>query len=305
MKRMRGALVLVVLLAAACDSRAKASDPVRGDMMSKELESCSASADCADNLRCFEHMCRRTARSAVGDYFAALGAQLKRNGDVEGAIDAYNRALGHYDSEKIALPPDVDCAYGAALAAGKAKKEHAELGARVLHRCMLAVPVGSHLREQALADLATLSDSGLDPLALGKSELADVYLTRAPQKPATDKLVVSVTANPPPAGKTYALIPGKLAEPDMRQALVACWDAYNAASHKEALSVSLGVKSSYIPSEYEDEAGSFSTKLDPPVTMPAGAEASADQCVRAAVEPALKGLALRDAFTTKLTITVK
>ena len=300
---MRGALVLVLCLA-ACDSRAKASDPPRGDS-SKELESCSASSDCADNLRCFEHVCRRTARSAVGDYFAALGAQLKKNGDVEGAIDAYNRALGHYDSEKIALPPDVDCAYGAALAAGKSNKEHAELGARVLHRCMLAVPVGSHLRDQALADLATLADAGLDPLALGKNSLADVYLTRAPQKPATDKLTVAVTANPPPTGKTYQLIPEKLAEPDMRAALVACWDAYNAATHKNAVSVSIGVKSSYIPSEYEDEAGSFSMKVDPAVAMPAGADASADQCVRAAVEPAIKSLAIRDAFTTKLTITVK
>ena len=300
---MRGALLCLVMLAAGCDTRAKASDPVRDK--SKELETCSASAECADGLRCFDHACRRTARSAVGDYFAALGAQLKRSGDIDGAIDAYDRALGHYDSEKIALPPDVDCAYGAALAAGKTNKEHAELGARVLHRCMLAVPVGSHLRDQALADLATLNDAGLDPLALGKSSLADVYLTRAPQKPATDKLTVAVTANPPPTGKTYQLIPEKLAEPDMRAALVACWDAYNAATHKNAVSVSIGVKSSYIPSEYEDEAGSFSMKVDPAVAMPAGADASADQCVRAAVEPAIKSLAIRDAFTTKLTITVK
>jgi hypothetical protein len=300
---MRGALVLC-LVAAACDSRAKASDPPRGGQ-SKELESCSTSSDCAEHLRCFENACQRTARSAVGDYFAALGAQLKAKGDIEGAIDAYNRALGHYDSEKIALPPDVDCAYGAALAAGKSSKAHAELAARVLHRCMLAVPVGSHLREQALADAATLADTGLDPLAFGRSSLADVYLTRAPQKPNTDKLQVAVTANPPPSGKTYHLIPDKLGEPDMKSALVACWDAYNAATHKVALAVSIGIKSAYIPSEYEDEAGTFSTKLDPAVTMPPGPEASADQCVRAAVEPALKSLALRDSFTTKLTITVK
>jgi hypothetical protein len=303
---MRGALLCLVALAAACDSRAKASDPaVTLDRMSKEFETCSATAACADKLRCFDHMCRRTARSPVGDYFAALGLQLKKSGDIEGSIDAYNRALGHYDSEKIALPPDIDCAYGAALAAGKAKKEHAELGARVLHRCMLAVPVGSRLREQALADLATLSDAGLDPLALGKSSLADVYLTRAPETPSTDKLVVSVTANPPVSGKTYHLIPDKLADPEMKTALVACWDAYNAATHKDALSVSLGMKSAYVPSEYEDESGTFSTKIDPPVTMPAGPDASAEACVRAAVEPAIKGLALRDSFATKLTISVK
>jgi len=302
---MRGALLCIVacFFAPACDSRAKGSNPAHSE--SKEFETCSASADCAENLRCFDHMCRRTARSPVGDYFAALGNQLKKTGDVEGAIDAYNRALGHYDSEKIALPPDVDCGYGAALAAGKAKKEHAELGARVLHRCMLAVPVGSRLREQALADLATLSDAGLDPLTLGKTSLADLYLTRQPAAPSTDKLTVSVTASPAVTGKTYQLIPDKLAEPDMKNALVACWDAYNAATHKDVLSVSLGVKSAYIPSEYEDESGVFSTKVDPPVAMPAGPDANADSCVRAAVEPALKGLALRDAFTTKITITVK
>jgi hypothetical protein len=306
---MRGALLCFAALALAvgCDSRAKASDPnaMRADQKSKELETCSASFECADGLRCFDHACRRTARSTVGDYFAALGNQLKKNGDVEGAIDAYNRALGHYDTEKLALPPDIDCAYGAALAAGKAKKEHAELGARVLHRCMLAIPVGSRLREQALADLAYLSDAGLDPLALGRTQLADVYLTRAPAKPALDKLVVTVTANPPVTGATYHLIPDKLAEPEMRTVLVNCWDAYNAASHKDTLAVTIGIKSAYIPSEYEDESGVFTTKLDPPVTMPAGPEATADACVRTALEPALKGLPFKDAFTTKLTITIK
>ena len=40
--------------------------------------------------------------------------------------------------------------------------------------------------------------------------------------------------------------------------------------------------------------------------MPAGPEATADQCVRAAVEPAIKDLkTVRDAFATKLTITIK
>src|SRR5690348_15064612 len=187
--------VLFVLAACAlaigCDSRAKASDPAARDQKSsKEYESCAASVDCADGLRCFDHECRRTQRSTVGDYFAALGAHLRVKGDIEGAIDAYDRAVGHYDSEKVPLPPDVDCAYGAALAAGKANKAHAELGARVLHRCVLAVPVGSDLRRRALADLATLNDMGLDPLALGRSNLADVYLTRAPAAPETDKLVV-------------------------------------------------------------------------------------------------------------------
>src|SRR5690606_364441 len=79
-------------------SRAQASDPEGGnaDSKSKEYESCGASIDCADGLRCFGQVCRRTARSTVGDYFAALGTQRRSKGELNGAIEAYNRALGHY-----------------------------------------------------------------------------------------------------------------------------------------------------------------------------------------------------------------
>ncbi len=305
---MKGiAIVMLAVASFGCDSKAKASDPqVSAAQKSKEYESCGASMHCADDLRCFDNVCRRTARSNVGDYFAALGANARAHGDIEGAIDAYNRALGHYDAEKIAAPPDVDCAYGAALAAGKAKKEHAELGARVLHRCILAVPTGSALRRQALLDMATLQDAGLDPLALGKNGLADVYLTRN-ASPGTDKLQVTVTAQPQPTGKTYSNIPDAITAPDVKTALVACWSAYNQAAHKDTLAISIGIKETYTPSEYEDEAGSFAMKIDPPGSLPAGTpEAAADQCVRGAVEPVLKDLkTIRDAFATKLTITVK
>ena len=81
---------------------------------------------------------------------------------------------------------------------------------------MLAVPVGSALRDRALADLATLTDAGLDPLALGRTALADVYLTRAPRRPRPTSSPSTVTATPAPTGKTYQEIPDKLAEPDIR-----------------------------------------------------------------------------------------
>lgn len=305
----RAALALLAVAAVTgCDSRAKASDPAGGrpEAKSKEYESCGASMHCQDDLRCFDQVCRRDARSNVGDYFAALGVQLRARGELNGAIDAFNRALGHYDSEKIALPPDVDCAYGSTLAAARTKKEHAELAARVLHRCVLAVPAGSVLRERALADLAQLGEAGLDPLALGRTQLADVYLTRAPQKPSSDKLTVSTTATPAVDKKTFALIPERIAQPDLRAALVACWESYNQATRKESLAVTIGIQSKYYPSEYEDEPGKYQTKFDPAVAMPAGPEANADACVRAAVEPAIKAVTgIRDSFATRLTITVK
>ncbi len=291
----------------ACDSRAKASDPqARAESRSKEYEGCGASVDCAEGLRCFDRMCRRTARSTVGDYFAALGTQLRAKGELNAAIDAYNRALGHYDTEKLALPPDIDCAYGSALAAARTKKENAELGARVLHRCVLALPPGGALRERALADLALIGEAGLDPLTLGRTQLADVYLTRAPQKPATDKLQVTVTPLPAIDKKTFPLIPARIMQPDLRGALIACWETYNQATRKTALATSIGVTSKYHPSEYDDEPGRYSMKIEPAVAMPAGPQASADECVRAAIEPALEGIkGVRDSFSTRLTITVK
>ncbi|HEY0478005.1 MAG TPA: hypothetical protein VGD37_10800 [Kofleriaceae bacterium] len=301
-------VALPVLSLGGCDSRATASDPAgsRAEQKSREYESCGASAQCQDDLRCFDQTCRRTARSVVGDYFAAAGARARARGDVEAAIAAYAQALGHYDAEKVALPPDVDCAYGAALAAARTNRQHAELGARVLHRCVLAVPSASRLREQALAELAALADAGLDPVLLGAGKLADLYLTRAPARPATDKLTVTVTPTPMPAGKSYPQIPDKLNEADVRGALVACWEAYSAATKKDALTVTIGLKSLYAPSEYEDEPGTFIVKLDPPVAMPpASPEAAADTCVRQIVEPAIKGLKITDAFATRLAIAIK
>ena len=302
------ALLAVALLVVGCDTRATTSDPTAGraEQKSREYESCSASAQCQDDLRCFDHTCRRMARSAVGDYYAAAGMLARGKGDLEAAVAAYAEALGHYDAEKIALPPDVDCAYGTTLAAAKAKKEYAERGAKVLHRCVLAVPAGSRLRDQALADLASLADAGLDPLLLGANKLADLYLTKGPARTPTDKLVVTVTPTPTPAGKSYALIPEKIKDADIHTALVACWEAYTNASKKDALAVTIGLKASYIASEYEDESGTFATKLEPPVAHPAGSpEALADACVRQVLEPAIKSLKITDAFSTKLAIVIK
>jgi hypothetical protein len=301
-------LAALAIGAAACDTRATASDPAssRGEPRSKEYETCSASAQCADELRCFDHLCRRTSRSTVGDYYAFAAALARTRGDLDAAIAAYAQSLGHYDAEKVALPADVDCAYGATLAAARAKKEHAELASRVLHRCILAVPVGSRLRDQALADLATLADAGLDPVLLGANKLADLYLTKGPARPTADKLTITISPTPTPTAKTYALIPDKINAPELRTALVACFDAYATATKKDALIITIGIKSAFIPSEYEDEAGTFVLKIDPAAPQsPSSPEATADTCVRQVLEPAIKSLKLSDAFTTKLAVTIK
>ncbi len=297
-------LLLAVLVAAACDSKATTSEAgggARAEQKSKEYESCGTSSHCQDDLRCFDQTCRRIARSTIGDYFAATGVAMKARGDLEAAIGAYSSALGHYDAAKLPLPPDVDCAYGTTLAAARSQKEHAELAARVLHRCILASPVGSRMRDQALAQLTTLAENGLDPLLLGATKLADNYLTKGAAPLATDKLTVTVTANPTPTGKSWPSVPDKLASVDVKPALISCWTAYNAASKKDTLSVSIALKVSFYGNPDYEEEGAWSTKIDPP----AGGAGPEDACVRAAVEPAIKGLKLTESITSKVTITIK
>ena len=295
-------LAFLLLVVGACDTRATASDPsgggaARAEQKSREYESCGATLHCAENLRCFDNTCRRVARSAVGDYYAALAAAQLKRGEAEPAIASYAQAINQYEAEKVAggVPPEIDCAYGAALAAGKAKKENAELAARVLHRCVLEVPVGSSLRLQAFDHLATLEGSGLDPLLLGAAKTADLYLTKAAARPSSDKVAVTVTADPQPK-KSMAAINDKLTAADIKPGLVACWEA----SKKDSIAVTIGVKSSYVLSEYEDVPGTYTVKIEPPTSADA-----ADGCVRQVVEPVLKATKMSDTFNSKITITIK
>jgi hypothetical protein len=303
------AWIAIVALAAGCDTKASASDPdnrraaSRPDMRSREYETCSASADCADDLRCFAQRCARTARSTVGDYYASVGSDARVHGLLAEAIDAYTAALGHYDAEKVSVPPDVDCAYGAVLAANRDHKDHAALGARVLHRCLRAAPVGSQERELAMAALATLRHAGLDPLLLGADREADQYLTKVPSGPSHDKVGVAVSALPQP--KNFQVIADVFADPATKAALVGCWRQLNDATKKDSLATTIAMRNGYITSDYEDEPGRFRWKIDPAAALPPSPEATAIACVRGIVEPAVKALNINEAFSTKLTLLIK
>jgi len=295
----------VLAAASACDTPATASDPQgltpRAELKSREYESCAGSVQCADGLRCFDNVCLRARRSVLGDYAAARGDLLHAAGDDTAAIGAYAEAVSRYSGEGLAVVADIECRYGAALISLRSDKEKAELAARVLHRCLLAAPAGSDLYRTAMHHLATLHDSGLDPAHLAKTQPADLYLTRAPARPDASNVKISATASPTPTGKSFATVTARLAEPDLRAPLIACWDKHYAATRKPVLAVPLAIKTKIIPSEYDDEPDRLTVVLDP---APPPGEAAA--CVRAAVEPALTGLkTVRETFTTTLTIRIE
>jgi len=302
--------LLAGLALAACDTPATASDPQawpKGEpQRSRELESCSASVQCGEGLRCFDQECRRVARSVLGDYAAALGARARGRNELPAALNHYADAIARYQADGVEVPPDIECAYGGTLAAVRADKEKAELAARVLHRCILAAPVGSSLRAQALRDLADLYESGLDPLHLARTQPADVYLSRSPARPATENIKIAITADPAPTAKSFPAVVARLGEPDLRPAMVGCWEKYFAATKKDALAVQVAIKSRYIESEYDDEAGHFAVATEGTPPTPATPEAEAAACVRSAIDPALLGLkAVKDSFVTTLTVRIQ
>jgi hypothetical protein len=291
---------------AGCDARATtAAAPARNDLKSRQLESCAASVDCQDGLRCFEQTCRRVDRSTLGDYQAAVAARAEAAGDLEAALAAYGEAQARYGAEKLVVPVELDCAYGAALARGRADRDRAELAARVLHRCLQAAPVGSSLRQAALRQLADLADLGLDPQHLASATPADVFLSKQPAAPRSDALAVAVTGDPPPPARSWPAITGKLTGAELRPALIKCWEAYYAAAKQPALAVTVPIKSRFVADpDFEDE-GKFSVALEDP-DKATGPDADAAACVRAAIGPALKKAeGVRDSFTTRLVLTIQ
>ncbi len=299
------ALSLAASTGLGCNSRATASDPLnepRPEQKSREFESCSSTPNCAPDLACFDQVCRRTARSVVGDYYAALGARAYARGDADAAVAAYTEALSRYDADKVPLPPEVDCAYGAALAQNKVRKEQTELAARVLHRCVLSLPVGASLRQRALSDLASLADDGLEPSTLAKSQPADLYLTRAPIT-ASSTMSVVVTAVPLPTGRSFPTVLETLNSDTTKSALLNCWSTYSTTTKRDSLTIELGAKARYIEPEYIEDAARFVIALDGAVGAGASAEVAADACVRTVIDAAGKRVTgLKETFVTKFVV---
>jgi hypothetical protein len=304
---MLALLTAAIAPAGACDSKATASDPVAASpsRLSREGESCGATTQCAEGHRCLEQTCEREARSTVGDFLAARGARALAGGDVAGAIKAYNEAAAAYEQAKLTVPPDLDCALGQALVGARGQKDKLELAARILHRCLLASPPGGKLRATALTALTELDRSGFDPQQLARPELADLYLTAGPIKPAAADLVISIGIDPRPArGKTWSMIEQRLGQAEVKDGLVKCWDAHYDARQERTLVVRTVLSAKYIPSDYEDEPGRFSASIEPTASMPEAA-AAALPCVKAALAGPLGEVKGRDTFTGTLVISVK
>lgn len=279
------ALALLTLAGTGCDPNAKASSNERSlavqERLSRQHESCGSSLDCAEGLRCFHQVCQSPNASLIGDYHAAVGARALAGNNGNKAADAYTAAVNRYESDKVPVPPALNCAKGRALVALRQDRDKAEQAARALHSCLLGAPAGSKLREQAMADLAILGDAGLDPELLAREQPMDTYLTKQPARPATDALRVKATGDARTKARTYTEFLALLEAEPMRAPLIGCWESNWKATKKKTLSVTIPFRYRFLQTDFvEDDRDQLSIEGAEP------AAGSAERCVHDALAAA-------------------
>ncbi len=283
-----GAGALAVLLVCGCDPRV---EPATGEAMaaapgvlpSAEGESCGTTTHCAGGLRCVEQVCRPQKVSRLGDYYQALGHAALGRGEAGAASEAFGKAIGAYESDKLAVPAALLCDSGVALRRKKGDAKAAEQAARFLHRCVITAVPGSVDYRLGMSELAALDGEGLEPSLLSKDEPGDMYLSRPASRPVGEAKLEIAPGPTPARDKGYAAFLERA--PGARPALLRCWETWTAAAQKPLLSVTVDLK--YRQTLGDDDIV-VAAKLDvlaPPGAPAGGADGAALACVRAALAP--------------------
>jgi hypothetical protein len=280
--------VFLLLVVGGCDpsarSEARGGGLPSGDSRSREHESCGRTADCANDLRCFDGVCRSGELSVLGELHGAAGDRAMADGRAAEAADAFGAAAAQYEKDKLPVPARFLCAHGRALSKERGAGR-AELAARLLHRCLLGAPAGSSLHAGALAGLAALLDSGLDPAVVARPQPADAYLTRTPPAPPVESLELEVSVQSRSRASTFKRFSVFLKDsPEVKAALATCWSQNWERTRSDRLELTIPFRYGFSLDLYEDFAGAWIKVADAEAaTDPDVAEATA--CARAALEP--------------------
>jgi hypothetical protein len=279
--------LVTALALMACDPSAKASGSdglVAGASASARYESCGSTLQCKPGLRCVDGICTDETASVLGDYHAAAGKRLLERGDIDGAVAAYSKAVSQYQADGIEVPPALYCAQGKALSAGRKVAENAELGARVLHRCVSGTPAGSLLRAEAMAELALLGDVGLDPLHLARTDEADRYITGAPRRPPSDSIGVKAEGDSRTSAASYRNFLDLLGSDQVREELLPCWEAHWKATQNKQVAVTLPFRYRFHEGLYQDQ-DRYRLTIEGDAPAGGSPEVAAQRCVREALAP--------------------
>lgn len=257
--------VAAMLSLVGCDSSARSSAQagalVQAEGESLAYETCEATAQCADDLRCIGSTCQSGERSRLGDYYAALGRRSVA--DPGAASRAYNLAVTQYEAENLSPPAELLCEQGVAMARGRDDSQLAEAAARILHKCILLVPLASAPGVAALDALASLGEVGLEPELLTRSEAAALYMTGKPAGPKLDDVALTVTGESSSKRRSYKSFLEALQSAPAKAQLVGCWHDYWKASKEEVLQLRVELSYSFILDEDDAARDRAAMKLDP------------------------------------------
>src|SRR6266568_9406297 len=165
--------------------------------------------------------------SRLGEYYWVSGQVNTEKGRLGVAVDAFQRAISEFESEKKDVPAGLLCDYGAALRRRVGDARAAEQAARLLHRCFLTAAPGAPERTRSLRELVELEPAGLDPALVGRDTPSDTYLIRPAAKAPVDKLKVTVARTQKAGDRGYENWAKFLeGNPDARAALARCFEPY-------------------------------------------------------------------------------
>jgi hypothetical protein len=280
-------LLLALTAAAACDpavrTDSRAGAPPSSELRSRELETCSRSADCAGELRCIDSVCRSRKGPVAAEIQAAVGDRQLAAGRAREAADSYGIAVTRYEKEKAEPPVELLCNQGRALVADLG--DRGSLAARVLHRCLLGAPSGSELRRRALADVAVLVDHGLDPQLMARPEPAGDYPLGTPPAAASEDLAVKVAVQSRSRAASLKRFQRLLdTRPEVKSALAGCWKLHFEATRKSEMAVTISYRYGFELDAVGDLGHTWlrAAESEPPSDPPL---AEATRCVRAAIDP--------------------
>jgi hypothetical protein len=225
-------LLLILIAVAACKPRVRATDDDRPP--ATEWESCSTTADCADDLRCMGQTCRRAMTSRLGEYNWVAGQVALERGQKEQATVRFEEAMAQFENEKVEPPAALLCDYGEALRRRTSDPKASEQAARLLHRCLLAAPWGTSEHARAMRELVELEPLGLDPSLVARDVAGDRYLVKEvkrPPVPAKVEVAAKQTARDPGFGRWVE----RLQEEDVRSVLLGCYAKQTEAGEATAV----------------------------------------------------------------------
>jgi hypothetical protein len=137
-------------------------------------------------------MCRARRSSAAGEILAAAAQAQLDAGDLENAVDAFDKAIEAYDHAEVPVPPAILCRAAATAVRAARTPEAREAAAHTADRCFHGSMPGEPTRNEVATALARLRYDGLDPARFDRSDSTGRYFALEPSRPTVDAIDIAI-----------------------------------------------------------------------------------------------------------------